>query len=427
MEKLTAGRTLRKTSIPKWYEMTRETCPICGHAGGCMIQEEGEMIACIRKESDHPFSQNSACPSWLHWLNGDRKRTINKQDIEQEVSETKRESVHLDKVFRGLIDCTILEDSHYDHLTGPSRKLSDDQIFTRQYRSFPQKPWQTVQDIEQLSGLEDFTGVPGFYKVRSRNGEFWSLAGRDGILIPFRNIRNEIEGFQMRVDNPPNDVVIKRRKEGLQARVIQQPNIVQVSYNGEVLYEKEFELKKTETIYYEKDIVGYVELVKGKRYFWFSSANKLKGTGSGQPAPVHVSVPSHELAKWQTGEVRKAHTAWIGEGPLKQDIAVDIISKMYDEEELEDIGTTMLGLPGVGSWRLALPILKEMGIKKVIICFDMDAISNPYVLKHLKECSKALKEEGYVGELALWDGDNHGKGIDDCLIKNRLPNFRRLF
>ncbi|NRD81039.1 DUF3854 domain-containing protein [Bacillus sp. BRMEA1] len=419
--------TLRRTSIPGWLEFYRESCDICGHRGGCIIHEDGESIACIRVESKYPFSKNSATPSWLHWLKGDKKRKIEKSNVDYVVGEEKKPSNVLNEVYRTLIDCTILEDSHYDHLTSSSRQLTDNQIFARQYRSFPDKPWETVKDIEHMLGVSSFKGIPGFYEANGQYGSYWTIAGNKGILLPFRNYKNEIEGFQFRIDNPPNDVEIKKHKEGLQARVIKQPNLVQIAYNGEIIMETELEFGKFETISYQKELIGWVKLIKGQRYFWLSSLNKNKGTGSGNPAPVHVAVPSKDLLNWEVGKKLKAKTVWLSEGPLKCDIAVDKIVELYDPMELNEIGTTMLALPGVGAWRLALPILKEMEVEQVNICFDADAVNNVYVKKHLFECAKELKNLGYTGNLAIWNGEVDGKGIDECLISGKLPNLKRLF
>lgn len=425
-EKVQMRSTLRRTRVPGWYEFYREPCDICGHRGACMVHEDGEAIACIRVESKHPFSKNSAVPSWLHWLKGEKKRKIDKSNAAHEVGEKKKSSNILNEVFRALLDCTILEDSHYDHLTSSSRQLTDNQIFARQYRSFPEKPWETVKDLENMLGLSDFRGIPGFYEAKGQFGPYWSIAGTQGILLPFRNPKNEIEGLQFRVDNPPNDVEIKKNRDGLQARVIKQPNLVQIAFNGEIIMEKELEFSKFETISYKNELVGWVKLIKGQRYYWLSSANKPKGTGSGSPAPVHVAVPSQELLNWEVGEKRTAKTVWLSEGPLKCDIAVDKIVQLYDPIELNDIGTTMLALPGVGAWRLALPILKEMGVEQVNICFDADAVNNIYVKKHLFECAKELKSLGYIGNLAIWKEED-GKGIDDLLLNNKISNLKRLF
>ncbi|MCM3619706.1 DUF3854 domain-containing protein [Sutcliffiella horikoshii] len=392
-----------------------------------MINKEGEAVACIRKESKTAFSKNSACPSWLHFLKGNKRKLDVAATTEVEQNE-KLNSSSLNKVYRALLDSTNLEDSHYKHLTSSKRGLSDQQVRNREYRSFPSKPWEVVKLIEEATGISDFKGVPGFYKAKGRYGEYWTINGNDGILIPFRNINNEIEGFQIRVDNPPNDVEIKRAKEGLHARVIKQPNLVQVIFDGEIIQEVEMELKQENTITYNEKVIGWVKLTKGKRYFWFSSANKDCGTGPGNPAPVHVSVPSELLKKWEVGSPLKVNTVWLGEGPLKGDIAVDLIVDLYDELELQDIGTTILSLPGVGSWRLAIPLLEEMGVEQVNICFDMDAISNPYVKKHLMEAAKELKAKGYRGNLVLWSEKENASGIDDLLLKRTtVPQIKRLF
>lgn len=420
--------TLRKTRVPGWFEYYREPCPICNHAGGCMINKEGEAVACIRKESNIAFSKNSACPSWLHFLKGKKKRKLDVAETTDYEQNEKLESSILNRVYRALIDCTTLEESHYEHLTSSKRGLTDQQVQIREYRSFPSKPWEIVRQVEEQTGISDFTGIPGFYKAKGKYGEYWSINGSEGILIPFRNTKNEVEGFQMRVDNPPNDVEIKRIKEGLKARVLEQPNLVQVLYDGEIIQEITLELNKETAIHYEEKLIGWVKLKKGKRYFWLSSANKLNGTGPGNPAPVHISVPTSQLVNWQSGHALKTRTAWLGEGPLKGDIAADLILELYDELELEDIGTTILSLPGVGSWRLAIPILEEMGIEQVNICFDMDAISNPYVKKHLMEAAKELKGRGFKGNLVIWSEKEEAPGIDDLLLKRTiLPNIKRLF
>lgn len=57
---------------------------------------------------------------------------------------------------------------------------------------------------------------------------------------------------------------------------------------------------------------------------------------------------------------------WLGEGALKGDIAVDLMANLYDPLEIDQIGDTFISLPGVGAWRLAIPVLKEMGFKLLI-------------------------------------------------------------
>jgi Domain of unknown function (DUF3854) len=417
-------KTMRKTRLDGWYEYYRTPCPICGHTGGCMTHENGEVVACIRIESEKPFSKNSALPSYLHFLKGKpRNQKIDKNQVEEYTLHNKKDPDILNEVYRLFLDCLELSDHHYNHLTS-QRQLSDRQIKIREYRSFPNKPWDVVSMMKESGRYDEFGGIPGFYL---KENKYWTIAGREGILIPFRNQFNQIIGFQYRIDSPPNVVEIKANCPNFKARIIKQPDLVRVSVDEEIIFEDKIKLdKKWTTITHGKKIMGWIRVVKGNRYYWLSSANKPQGTSSGDPAPIHIAVPTTTLESWQIGKLHKARTVWLSEGPLKCDIAADCIAKLYDPLELEDIGTTFIALPGVGAWRLAIPIMREMGVEKVNICFDADAVSNIHVKKHLLECAKELKKEGFQGNLVLWN-EKEGKGIDDLLLIHKLPQLRKLF
>jgi hypothetical protein len=419
-------KLFRKTRVDDWYEYYRTPCVICGKTGGCMVNVDGSAVACIRIESKTYFSKNSALPSYLHFLKDEKRKQIDKNEVEP-ISEghPKQKNNVLNGVFRSLLDCLELEEVHYNHLVSPERRLSDTQVNVRQYRSFPERPWEVARMLQEGLEIDHFKGVPGFYL---KDDKYWTIAGTKGILIPFRNQYNEIVGFQYRIDNPPNVVEVKLNGPGLKARILKQPNKVQVLFDGEVISEQFVELgKKWTTIYHNGEMKGWIRVVKGNRYFWLSSANKPQGTGSGNPAPIHVAVPTKKLKNWKEGELLKARTAWLSEGPLKCDIAADCIEKLYDPLEIEDIGDTFLALPGVGAWRLAIPVLKEMGVEQVNLCFDADAVSNPQVKKHLMECAKELKLQGFKGNLILWN-ENEGKGIDDFLLAgDKIPHMKKMF
>ena len=98
--------------------------------------------------------------------------------------------------------------------------------------------------------------LPGFYK--NREGK-WTFMTLPGFLIPVRDQKQRIQGFQIRVDD------------------------------------KYLELKE--------DI---------KKYIWFSSVSKNGGCSSG--APVHAALPLNR-------EIKPETKLWITEGPLKADIA----------------------------------------------------------------------------------------------------------
>ncbi|WP_214484503.1 DUF3854 domain-containing protein [Bacillus sp. SM2101] len=410
-----------------FYEFYREVCPICKKSGACMIHKDGEKVVCIRTESKYPFAKNSACPGWMHFLKGDKQRKID-PTIQESSGANKKDNALLNRVYGTLIKNLTLDEDHRVHLRSESRQLSDEQIQLRQYRSFPDKPWTIVNEMSKELNIQDFEGIPGFYLSEGRYGDYFTMHGMKGIMIPFRNHYNEIVGFQYRIDKPYNMVEVNVRKEGMDAKIIKQPNIVQVTYHNKTLFQGEVALGEPLKPIADEDgeIVGFFRLKRGKRYFWFSSANKLKGTGSGDPAPVHVSVPSHKLKEWKAGELYKTKTAWLGEGPLKGDITTDLIHKLYDSKEIQDIGDCILSLPGVGAWRLAIPVFQQMGVEMVNICFDMDANDNPLVKTHLLQLIAALKKEGMHARLILWDKKD-GKGIDNLYISQKFPKMKVLF
>ncbi|WP_066418224.1 DUF3854 domain-containing protein [Sutcliffiella cohnii] len=422
-------RTLRRTSAPggPWFEFYREVCPVCGHTGGCMIHEDNNRVVCIRQASDIEWAKNSALPGFLHFLNDDSKNYDFSSGIQYEDNPKKDEET-LNCVFNALLDCTALDLEHKEHLMGASRQLTEKQLTIRQYRSFPEKPWQVVKEVSERIGHSDFVGIPGFYLKEGKYGKYFSLSGYKGVLIPFRNHFNQIIGFQYRIDEVKSYVSIRNAVPGFEAKLTVHPNIVECTLARGKIKVYKGELGKEWLTLRDRagETIAEIKLSTGQKYFWLSSANREGGTGAGNPAPVHISVPSEELKNWKVGNKKTARTVWLGEGALKNDIAVDKIVELYDPEELEDVGTTIIGLPGVNSWRLALPILKEMDVEVVNIAFDADAINNPYVKQHLFDCAKMLKSLGYSANVVLWNV-NDGKGLDDLLLSYKLPLMRRLF
>ncbi|EJQ43617.1 hypothetical protein IEQ_04945 [Bacillus cereus BAG6X1-2] len=54
-------------------------------------------------------------------------------------------------------------------------------------------------------------GFPGFYAKETKEERYFTFAGRrDSLLIPQRNIYNQICGFQCRIDNSEYVTVVKK-------------------------------------------------------------------------------------------------------------------------------------------------------------------------------------------------------------------------
>ncbi|MDQ0273497.1 hypothetical protein J2S17_005429 [Cytobacillus purgationiresistens] len=404
-----------------WFEYYREVCPICQNTGGCLINGKGDTVVCIRVNSEVQFSKRF--PSWIHKLNNKRAIKPSEDATYGDFisGQKKLDPNELDSIYSSLLEILSLTDNHYSHLSGPKREMSDIEIECRGYKSFPVRPWEKARKLKALLKVDSFSGTPGFYE----NKFGWSLAGREGILIPYRNEFNKVIGFQIRIDNPPNDLKIDPGSiSGLQARVKEQPNLVQILVDGEIIDEKRLELKKTQLVHHENK-TGTLTLVKGKRYFWLSSANKENGTGAGDPMPIHVAIPTHKLKNWNKGEILKTNAVWITEGALKADIAVEHIHRVYSNNELKDLGDTIIATAGVNVWRTALPVLENMGVKNVNLAFDMDAMQNPKVAYFIKEMAVELHKQNYHVNLVLWNIKD-GKGIDDIFIQRKSPKIKPL-
>lgn len=145
-----------------------------------------------------------------------------------------------------------------------------------------------------------------------------------------------------------------------------------------------------------RDVAGRIVAVKvrrddggrGPRYVYLSSAPH---GGAGPGSPVHVPV----------GVAGPCPCVRITEGELKADVAAA-------RSELPTIS-----IPGVGNWRLAPPILRELGAKTVRLALDMDARDNPAVARALAALAETLAAEGIAVELERWPVEH--KGIDDAL------------
>lgn len=413
------SRTLRRTNLKDWFEMVGESCPICGKSGGCIIHTDGNRIACIRVESDVLFSQRLT--SYLHYL---KKPVKVSQDVQDYVPANPKAPVEvLNAVYGALIENCHLKTEHYEHLTGASRAMQNSEIKERMYRSFPAKPWNTLKAVQDHIDAAAFEGVPGLFT----NKYGWSISGAPGILIPYRNERNQITGFQIRVDNPGFKTVTQGTfKDKVTAEIIEKPNLVQVKINGKVFKEERLSLDESIELMGDGNF-GSVTLKKGQRYFWLSSVNKEKGTGAGNPLPIHVAVPSTKLANWNVGEVHESKSVWITEGALKADIAVEHMERIYRSGLISDQenSPTILGLPGVSTWYSVMPMLKAMKTSIVTLAYDMDILSNQDVLKAMKDFMLHLKKEGYIVRVAMWD-EKDGKGIDDMFLNSKFPQVRTI-
>lgn len=423
---------LRKTKQDGWYEI-RSACPICGEGSWCRINPKEGTVFCMRVPSD-VYIDSIIGRQYKHKVDG---TSIIPSDSEDSGEVDKKSLVVLDIAYQAMLAEIELDPSHYEDLRN-KRKMTNEMIRARQYRSLsrdiknkvPKRIGRRLRDEDVL------LGVPGFYKTTGQYGPYWTMAGTEGMMIPFRSIRNEVSGFQIRLDNPR----LYLRFKGVQSNGKVVNLLPSKGHKGTVLQELESQsgLRRakcelhinnvvTNVTLIEKEKISVkgwgdlesisVELVQEDKYQWWSSSNKSCGSSVGGPLPYHLALPYQHLDHWSgqlASKVINCDEVWLTEGPIKADKAADGLQK------------PVIGLPGVGAFSLALDPLKELGCKHVVIAIDADATVNPQVAEALERCVQYFaKHTDMELSLAIWDMEI-GKGIDDLLDANYYPQIVRL-
>lgn len=197
----------------------RHPCEVCGKQTWCGYSEDGSVAVCMRVESDKPTKNRG----WLHVLketNAPRRQAPPQPDLHSHPLASRE---HIDAIYSTLvIGHLVLSEEHRAKLE--SRGFTPDRVRSNCYRSVPTELFGA--NVARALSQYNLRGVPGFYRER---GAWKMVTPGPGILIPVRDSRGRIRGFQV------------RRDEG------------------------------------------------SPRYLWFSSASKPEGQSSG--APVHFAHP----------------------------------------------------------------------------------------------------------------------------------------
>lgn len=124
----------------------------------------------------------------------------------------------LHRVYTALLDELTLCENHRENLH--KRGLNDDEIAFRGYKSLNKNRSQTAKKLIDKFGPEVCTKVPGLFKKANRKGEYWTISGPNGIIIPVRDSRHRIVALKVRADEPVGGnkylyVTSRRRNDAL--------------------------------------------------------------------------------------------------------------------------------------------------------------------------------------------------------------------
>jgi hypothetical protein len=103
------------------------------------------------------------------------------------------------EMYAWLVDSLPISQDHVEHLRGPKRRLSREQIRRRAYVSWPDDASRNAlaKDLKEHFGVA-VRGLPGYFMAPS--GES-CLIGPAGLLLPVRDFEGRIGGLQIRPDD----------------------------------------------------------------------------------------------------------------------------------------------------------------------------------------------------------------------------------
>jgi hypothetical protein len=229
----------------------------------------------------------------------------------------KKDNPTLDRFFRRMMREFPLTVENTQHFR-TKRQMNDRQIRTREYRSLFDNKTQRYQVADKMmKELGEPEGIPGFAFCKGSQFNYWTILGKAGILLPFRDIYNHIIGFQIRYDRPN----VNFKVDGNIKVIEKNPFQVIDLETSEILWEG-----TEEQLNHMKFENGASVSKKYRWYGWLASnpdpeRGILKGTANGDPAPYHAAVPTEVLERWHPGQhisdVMDTSTIWWGEGPIK--------------------------------------------------------------------------------------------------------------
>jgi hypothetical protein len=469
-ERIYTLEDLQQTKVPNFYrfsEKKRVPCPVCHEYGwpSCGVfstSKDGkkwQVVGCTRVRSNKKAAFENG--TYLHTL---PRSLFSQKDSDHECDQT---IVHIaqedkrvelasveqrSKIYRSLVESLSLHLDHKEHLLDV-RQLDEATISRNGYVSV-----EAIPTIWEYYKSMDLSHVHGFSQDKKK-GLFTkksdiSLNTVSGILIPYRDERNQILGFQNKIDVSEKSIKTTVRVDQTDARYNALRRAILESrklnkYNVDAELNKAFAQsldvkiewdKEDKSIqyhlwstwnFYNSDVhesfgsahLGDVVLWNGyqvkfsvAKYIWLTSPGIKES-----PISTHVAMPRfNRLMADTTGEAQQFDSLIITEGALKADIIINQLEKLGKASHIAAIA-----IPGVNMFRLAVDKVKKMRPQKVYLAFDSDFKTNENVSKALNSLKKELLCLNIEVYLYDWDKED-GKGLDDLLINKQIPRLLKI-
>ena len=247
-----------------------------------------------------------------------------------------------DKVYSCLLKNLSLLENHKKDLM--NRGFTEIEIYQNMFCSYPQKNKDGITEEYFKIPKKLMNQQMSLYGIpgfyKTKNKDIWTMCScKGGIIVPYRNFQNEITGIQIRKNNE--------------------------------------------------------DLEEGEhKYIWFTSANYKDGCKA--KTQLHYATDF----VWNPKKNRfypllKNNSIAYTEGAMKGDLAHAVSDMPF------------LCTPGVScaykELEKNLVWLKEIGLKHVDLCFDMDCIMNINVLEAMKKTIDIITKHDLTYDVKAWD------------------------
>jgi len=355
----------------KGWQAYPEPCPCCGKKNKLSIYMPTGYLKCFYAGCE--FNDSPSGVSFVSYVMGCDKATAYKmitgEDSPAELHRRAKEYVAIEpeemkqvlttvekhKAYEGIFKQMRL--SEKDHKDLLERGLTDDEIKKLDYRTLSVPGFD--DEVKLFSGLKDrgikYIGLPGEWHKNDKMFPHINMGNMNALMLRCRDIYGYTYGVPLRI---PDE--IRKNKEDM------------------------------------------------PKYMWLSSAKKENGHGI--PVKIHYAIEREIDREKKIVKPIIGDTIYLIEGVLKGDICHMKSGKPF------------ACVSGVGQYKSItdeLPTWHKLGIKKVVICYDMDYKTNPGVSKALKKVTKILNKDGFVTKQLEWD--DKWKGLDDFLVSH--PNL----
>jgi hypothetical protein len=182
----------------KWQRVTRSRpCPVCKRGDWCLRFPDGTAVICARVES----SNRRGDAGWLHRFADVLPKVVPDKTLRTEPDAQRAGDAVLDCVYRAVLSRLPFDHRHREHLR--DRELTDADMGRAGYRTLPVMGRAAV--ARELRGTfpdEVLLAVPGIIIRQGQHGQYLTIAGVAGLLIPARNPTGQIIGLIVRPDTP---------------------------------------------------------------------------------------------------------------------------------------------------------------------------------------------------------------------------------